>query len=115
MSGHRRTWFVGLPDTEAGSATAAVWGTAECRAPHRPSGRPWILGDWPADESVTVQAGPVTPAVLGTSDAACVAASDCIPAVRRVRTANREILALAALPPGHLGKAAGAAASTSAA
>ncbi|WP_443069170.1 lasso RiPP family leader peptide-containing protein [Streptomyces sp. NBC_01362] len=69
MSGHRRTWFVVLPDTEAGFATAAVWGTAKCPALHHPSGRPWILGDWPADGAVTVQAGPVTPAVFGASDA----------------------------------------------
>ncbi|MEV7359112.1 asparagine synthase-related protein [Kitasatospora sp. NPDC091276] len=69
MSGHPRTWFVVLPDTEAGAATAAVWGTAECRALHHPSGRPWILGHWPADEPVTAQAGPVALAVFGTSDA----------------------------------------------
>ncbi|MFF2117067.1 asparagine synthase-related protein [Kitasatospora sp. NPDC058184] len=68
MNGHRRTWFVVLPDTDAAAAVAAVWGTAERRALHHPSGRPWILGHWPADEAVTAQAGPVALAVFGTSD-----------------------------------------------
>ncbi|WP_188295461.1 asparagine synthase-related protein [Streptomyces sp. CBMA156] len=69
MSGHRRTGFVVLPDTDAGAAVAAVWGTAQRRALHHPSGRPWILGHWPSGEAVTAQAGPVALAVLGTSDA----------------------------------------------
>ncbi|MFF4381762.1 asparagine synthase-related protein [Kitasatospora sp. NPDC001547] len=68
MSGHRRTWFVVLPDTEAAAAVAAVWGTADCRALHHPSGRPWILGHWPDDQPVTAQAGAVALAVFGTSD-----------------------------------------------
>ncbi|MGW7444703.1 asparagine synthase-related protein [Kitasatospora sp. NPDC054795] len=71
MSGHRQAWFVVLPDTEtgpAGAAVAAVRGTAERRALHHPSGRPWILGHWPAGEPVTARAGPVALAVFGTCD-----------------------------------------------
>ncbi|MFJ6776497.1 hypothetical protein ACIQOV_37010, partial [Kitasatospora sp. NPDC091257] len=68
MNGHRRTRFVVLPDTDAGAAVAAARGTAERRALHHPSGRPWILGHWPDDEPVTAQAGPVALAVFGTCD-----------------------------------------------
>ncbi|MFI2611233.1 asparagine synthase-related protein [Kitasatospora sp. NPDC018619] len=68
MNGHRPTWFVVLPDTDAGAAVAAVWGTAHSRALHHPSGRPWILGHWPPDEALTARAGPVALAVLGTCD-----------------------------------------------
>ncbi|MFG2908586.1 asparagine synthase-related protein [Kitasatospora sp. NPDC048286] len=68
MSGHRRTWFVVLPDTEAGTAVAAVWGTVDHRALHHPSGRPWILGHWPDGQPATAQAGPVALAVFGTCD-----------------------------------------------
>ncbi|MFE2411700.1 asparagine synthase-related protein [Kitasatospora sp. NPDC059408] len=69
MSGHRRTWFVVLPDNEAASAVAAGQGTAERRALLHPGGRPWIIGAWPAgEEPVVAQAGPVGLAVFGAAD-----------------------------------------------
>ncbi|MFJ9950802.1 asparagine synthase-related protein [Kitasatospora sp. NPDC091207] len=69
MSGHPRTWFVVLPDTEAPSAVAAVQDTGAARVLHHPSGRPWIIGDWPAAELVDARAGRVHVAVLGHGNA----------------------------------------------
>ncbi|MFI9328996.1 asparagine synthase-related protein [Kitasatospora sp. NPDC052868] len=69
MSGHPRTWFVVLPDTEAPSAVAVVQETGAARVLHHPSGRPWIIGDWPAAELVSARVGEVHLAVLGHSSA----------------------------------------------
>ncbi|MFJ8109917.1 lasso peptide isopeptide bond-forming cyclase [Streptomyces sp. NPDC096132] len=55
--------FVVLPDCPAAAALAARL-PATHRIDHA-SGRPWILGDWPADEITVVEAGPRRTVLLG--------------------------------------------------
>ncbi|MFC9249925.1 asparagine synthase-related protein [Amycolatopsis thailandensis] len=59
--------FVVLPDT---SAALVVWKVLDVMGlrrviPHA-SGRPWLVGQWPRDQVVTAEAGPVRLAVFGT-------------------------------------------------
>jgi len=58
-------WFVVLPDSDAGPVVAAQFaGRAPAVIAHA-SGRPWLLGSWPAAEATFAQAGRVRLALLG--------------------------------------------------
>ncbi|NYI07609.1 asparagine synthase [Allostreptomyces psammosilenae] len=58
--------FVVLPDTPAGVALAArLRALGLGRVVEHASGRPWIVGDWPAGQVVSAAAGPRRLAVLG--------------------------------------------------
>jgi asparagine synthase (glutamine-hydrolysing) len=58
------SWFVALPDCDAGAAARALADVAP-RAVAHPSGRPWLLGAWRDDEVVIAQAGEAKIALLG--------------------------------------------------
>ncbi|MEV5887426.1 asparagine synthase-related protein [Streptomyces sp. NPDC052020] len=77
-----RRWFVVLPDREPASAVAASLVPYACRTLTHASGRPWLVGCWPADQEATTRAGAMRLAALGPSDltsdvlAACGTAVD---------------------------------------
>ncbi|MEV2253797.1 asparagine synthase-related protein [Streptomyces sp. NPDC050147] len=59
------SWFVVLPDcTAAGPIAGALRGYAEMTIDH-PSGKPWVLGRWDADEMAVGEAGDSKITVLG--------------------------------------------------
>src|SRR5215218_8210484 len=58
-------WFLVLPDCPAAApATAAVRDQADRELTH-PSGRPWIVGRWPAESVAAARAGSAAVAVIG--------------------------------------------------
>jgi asparagine synthase (glutamine-hydrolysing) len=58
-------WFAAVPDNEAARlAVAALRAHATQELAH-PSGRPWLLGQWPDGTVTTGQAGSVTIAIVG--------------------------------------------------
>lgn len=57
-------WFVVLPDTERATAAAVAAPTPATRIDHG-SGRPWLLGRWPAGEFQLAEAGTTRLAVVG--------------------------------------------------
>jgi len=59
------SWFVALPDDEAAGLAAAALRAHATRGLVHPSGRPWLLGQWPEDMVSTGQAGGVTSALVG--------------------------------------------------
>ncbi|MBC2866956.1 hypothetical protein H1R13_18875 [Streptomyces mexicanus] len=63
-----RRWFVVLPDREPAPAVAASLASYACHTLTHASGRPWLVGCWPADQEVTTRAGAVRLAALGPSD-----------------------------------------------
>ncbi|MCH6159224.1 asparagine synthase-related protein [Streptomyces marispadix] len=84
MSGSSAGWFVALPDRELPPGMAErLQQHAVSRVSH-PSGRPWLLGSWAAEETVVATAGVRKLAVLGTSSAT---AADLASRLKRVRTA----------------------------
>lgn len=59
------SWFVALPDCDAGhAATAGLSGIATQSVDHA-SGRPWLLGSWPEPEATFAEAGAVKLALIG--------------------------------------------------
>ncbi|WP_037558418.1 lasso peptide isopeptide bond-forming cyclase [Spirillospora albida] len=64
MPGHGETYFVVLPDHDAALAVAS--GLPHTRLLRHPSGRPWLVGNWPDDGITVAAAGDTRLAVLGT-------------------------------------------------
>lgn len=60
----RAMWFVALPDRELGCITERLAAHASCRRDHV-SGRPWLLGSWPAGHLTVGQATHCQTALLG--------------------------------------------------
>jgi asparagine synthase (glutamine-hydrolysing) len=58
-------WFLVLPDTDAVAALAARARSDGVRELPHASGRPWLIGSWPARALTTAQCGTVQLAVLG--------------------------------------------------
>lgn len=58
-------WFVVLPDAASAAPVAAAMGTRAVQRISHPSGRPWLLGSWPADGITTGEAGQTKIAVIG--------------------------------------------------
>ena len=58
-------WFVVLPDHESALPIAGMARTDAPGEISHPSGRPWLLGQWPEGALTAGQAGPVKIAVLG--------------------------------------------------
>ena len=58
-------WFVVLPDSDAGSAVAARLSHLSPLTVAHASGRPWIVGSWPAGEATVARARATTLVVLG--------------------------------------------------
>lgn len=58
------SWFVALPDCDAGAAARTLEEIAP-RAVAHPSGRPWLLGSWLDDEAVVARAGATRIALIG--------------------------------------------------
>ena len=76
-------WFVALPDRDATLSVAAALGPhARQTLPH-PSGRPWLMGSWGADELVAVQEAQTQVAVIGCCPLTATALSTL---ARRIRT-----------------------------
>ncbi len=61
-------WFVVLPDAAAAAPVAAVVRPAAVHEIEHPSGRPWLLGNWAAEEMAVGAATGVKVAVLGQHD-----------------------------------------------
>lgn len=58
-------WFVVLPDNDAAAAASArLAGMAPLTVAHA-SGRPWLIGSWPAGEATIARAGDTTLAIIG--------------------------------------------------
>ncbi|MGH3889885.1 MAG: asparagine synthase-related protein [Pseudonocardiaceae bacterium] len=84
-----QAWFVVLPDCDAArDVAAALGGHAPQTLPH-PSGRPWLMGRWAADELVTVQVGGVQVAVIGCCPVTVAALSTLAHRVRTVADLDR--------------------------
>ncbi|MGR6918477.1 lasso peptide isopeptide bond-forming cyclase [[Actinomadura] parvosata] len=62
---HGASWFVVIPDHEAGPAVAAALRTPAARTVAHPSGRPWLVGHWSDEELTVAAAGTTALAVLG--------------------------------------------------
>ena len=60
-----QAWFVVLPDCDAARDVAAALGLHAPQTLPHPSGRPWLIGRWAADELVAVQVGETQVAVIG--------------------------------------------------
>ncbi|MGA8113341.1 MAG: lasso peptide isopeptide bond-forming cyclase [Actinocatenispora sp.] len=88
--------FVVLPDTAAADEIRAVVPWATPRVVTHASGRPWLVGRWPADQMVVATAGPVRVAVAGVCP---VTATRLTGLTERVRTLS-DVDALAAALPG---------------
>jgi asparagine synthase (glutamine-hydrolysing) len=58
------SWFVALPDCDAGPAARRLERIAPLAFAH-PSGRPWLLGAWSDDEVAVAHAGELRIALLG--------------------------------------------------
>lgn len=59
------SWFVVLPDRDAAQAVRVRLDAHATERIDHPSGRPWLLGAWPAGTVVTTQAGSAKVAVVG--------------------------------------------------
>ncbi len=78
-----QTWFVVLPDCDAARDVAAALGPHAPQTLPHPSGRPWLMGRWTADELVAAQVGETQVAVIGCCPVTAAALSAL---ARRVRT-----------------------------
>jgi asparagine synthase (glutamine-hydrolysing) len=61
------SWFVVLPDCEPARRIVERLSRFATRCVSHASGRPWLLGDWAAEDAVTVAAGDLRVVVLGRS------------------------------------------------
>lgn len=68
MGGGAAGWFVVLPDCDTGSAAAAAF-YQDAQVVNHASGRPWLIGRWPADHLTLGTAGKVRIAVVGICSA----------------------------------------------
>lgn len=59
------SWFVVLPDGPSAAAVVATLRRSATQEITHPSGRPWLLGAWPADAVTVGEAGPVKVALIG--------------------------------------------------
>ncbi|MGH8900183.1 MAG: asparagine synthase-related protein [Egibacteraceae bacterium] len=98
-------WFVVLADHDAAAGLAETLRAYAPQVVAYPSGRPWLIGCWPADQLVSAQAGPVQVAVIGCCPVTATALSA---AASRMRTIG-DVARLAAGLAGsfHLVAAAG--------
>ncbi|MBV9141244.1 MAG: asparagine synthase [Pseudonocardiales bacterium] len=78
-----QAWFVVLPDCLAAGGIAAALGPQASQTVPYPSGRPWLMGRWAAEELVTAQVAGVAVAVIGCAPLTAAALSAL---ARRVRT-----------------------------
>lgn len=58
-------WFVVLPDSASAAPVAAAVGNSAAARISHPSGRPWLLGSWPAGAVTSGQAGRTKIALIG--------------------------------------------------
>jgi asparagine synthase (glutamine-hydrolysing) len=98
--GGAASWFAVVPDTPAGAALAAretstftpagpalpssAGETGDAQPPLRASGRPWLVGAWPAGGLVTAAVGSARLALLGTVPLDPALAWDWLARARRV-------------------------------
>ncbi|MGH3815476.1 MAG: asparagine synthase-related protein [Pseudonocardiaceae bacterium] len=84
-----QAWFVVLPDCDAARDVAAALGPHAPQALPHPSGRPWLLGHWAADELVSAQVAGVQVAVIGCCPVTATALSALSQRVRTVADLDR--------------------------
>jgi asparagine synthase (glutamine-hydrolysing) len=89
------SWFVALPDDEAAGLAAAALRAHATRGLVHPSGRPWLLGQWPEDMVTTGQAGGVTIALVGQHLATADRLAEAAGRVRAVADLDRLAASLA--------------------
>ncbi|MGH4010112.1 MAG: asparagine synthase-related protein [Pseudonocardiaceae bacterium] len=78
-----------LPDCDAARDVAAALGPHAAQALPHPSGRPWLMGRWAADELVAAQVGGVQVAVIGCCPITATALSGLANRVRTVADLDR--------------------------
>lgn len=84
-----QAWFVVLPDCDAALDVAAALGPHAPQALPHPSGRPWLMGHWAADELVAAQMTGVHVAVIGCCPVTATALSALAQRVRTVADLDR--------------------------
>jgi asparagine synthase (glutamine-hydrolysing) len=93
-------WFAAVPDDEAARPAVAALRAHATRELAHPSGRPWLLGQWPEGTVTTGQAGSVKIAIVGQHLAT---ADQLIEAAGRVRAvADLDRLAASLVGSSHL-------------
>jgi asparagine synthase (glutamine-hydrolysing) len=70
-------WFVVLPDSAAAAVVAARLAPLAPEQVAHASGRPWIMGSWPAAEACVARAGGVTLMLLGHHAVTAARLRDC--------------------------------------
>ncbi|MFI0262305.1 asparagine synthase-related protein [Streptomyces sp. NPDC017056] len=88
-------WFAVFPDGGRGPAAARLLRARATEVVTHHSGRPWLLGSWPAGQVVVAAAGSARMAVIGRCPVTAEALADRLRALRDVSDTER---ALAGLP-----------------
>jgi asparagine synthase (glutamine-hydrolysing) len=89
------SWFVALPDDEAAGLAAAALRAHATQGLAHPSGRPWLLGQWPEDMVTTGQARGVTIALVGQHLATADRLAEAAGRIRTVADLDRLAASLA--------------------
>jgi asparagine synthase (glutamine-hydrolysing) len=84
-----QAWFVVLPDCDAALDVAAILGGLAPQTLPHPSGRPWLMGRWAAEELVTAQGRGTQVAVIGCCPVTAAALSTLAHRVRTVADLDR--------------------------
>jgi asparagine synthase (glutamine-hydrolysing) len=84
-----QAWFVVLPDCDAALDVAVVLGPHAPQTLPHPSGRPWLMGGWAAEELVVAQGGKTQVAVIGCCPVTATALSALAHRVRTVADLDR--------------------------
>lgn len=84
-----QAWFVVLPDCDAALDVAAILGGLAPQTLPHPSGRPWLMGRWAAEELVTAQGRGTQVAVIGCCPVTAAALSALAHRVRTVADLDR--------------------------
>ncbi|HKR48179.1 MAG TPA: asparagine synthase-related protein, partial [Pseudonocardiaceae bacterium] len=84
-----QAWFVVLPDSDAARDVSTTARPHAAQTLRYPSGRPWLMGRWTADELVAAQVGRVQVAVIGCCPVTALGLSAMIHRVRTVADLDR--------------------------
>lgn len=77
-------WFAVLPDLGQGGSVASAFSARTQQSVRYPSGRPWIIGQWAAEDARFASAGSACAAVIGSCSIDAAELATLIKDVRRV-------------------------------